>query len=143
MNLGNTFPPPLMCFHWNELLSESRFGALKNYRVGFWQNGLSADSYFGAIGLFRGFCRRIFLLIVVGKVPRKSSRKIPGKILQILQYKNPRHISAEGPGQKIANRRFKAIRANRSKVMTIWGFPVNRIAQSPRFALRIAGPSKS
>ena len=34
------------------------------------------------------------------KRPEKSSRKIPAKILQNLYNKNPRHISAEGPGQK-------------------------------------------
>ena len=36
------------------------------------------------------------------KCPEKSSRKIPGKILQNLYDKNPRHISAEGPGQDFA-----------------------------------------
>ena len=35
------------------------------------------------------------------KCPEKSSRKIPGKSLQNLYNKNPRHISAEGPGQII------------------------------------------
>ena len=52
-------------------------------------------------------------------------------------------------GLKIANRRFAAIRANRSHVMKIvfWGFSANRFEridsrESPRFALRIAGPSK-
>ena len=33
------------------------------------------------------------------KCPEKSSRKIPGKILQNLYNENPRHISAEGLGQ--------------------------------------------
>ena len=36
------------------------------------------------------------------KCPEKSSRKIPGKILQILHNQNPRHISAEGPPQKFS-----------------------------------------
>ena len=34
------------------------------------------------------------------KCPEKSSRKIPGKFLPNLYNKNPRHISAEGPGQE-------------------------------------------
>ena len=33
-------------------------------------------------------------------MPRKSSRKFPGKLPQNLYNKNPRHISAEGPGQQ-------------------------------------------
>ena len=33
---------------------------------------------------------------------KKTSQKIPGKILQILYNKNPRHISAEGQGQRFA-----------------------------------------
>ena len=37
---------------------------------------------------FRGFCRRIFL-ILWEKCPEKSSRKIPGKILQNLYNKIP------------------------------------------------------
>ena len=69
-------------------------------RVGFWQNGFFVDFYFWAAGFFRGFCRRIFSPHFCGKkCPEKSSRKIPGKILQNLYNKNPRHISAEGPGQ--------------------------------------------
>ena len=65
--------------------------------------------------IFRGFLfsgRRILLRILSPdffssflwgkkKCPKKSSRKIPGKILQILHNKNPRHIPAEGPGQQI------------------------------------------
>ena len=35
------------------------------------------------------------------KCTGKCSRKIPGKILQSLYSKNPRHISEEGPGQVI------------------------------------------
>ena len=70
-------------------------------RVGFWQNGFFADFYFWAAGFFRGFCRRIFSPHFCGKkCPEKSSRKIPGKILQNWYNKNPRHISAEGPGQQ-------------------------------------------
>ena len=40
---------------------------------------------------------------------------------------------------KKVNRRFEAIRANRSHVMKIGCFSVN-LRESPRFALRIAGP---
>ena len=48
----------------------------------------------------------------------------------------------------LTNRRFEAIRANRLHVMKIWGFSANQFARifsqrkSPRFALRIAWPSK-
>ena len=52
---------------------------------------------------FRGFSRRIFSPHFRGKkCPEKSSKKIPGKILQNSCNKNPRHVSAEGPGQHIA-----------------------------------------
>ena len=34
------------------------------------------------------------------KCPEKSSRKIPGKILQHLYSKDPRHISREGPAKR-------------------------------------------
>ena len=49
-------------------------------------------------------------------------------------------------GLKIANLRFESIRANRSHVYENQGFSANRLArinsrESPRFALRIAGPS--
>ena len=43
---------------------------------------------------------------------------------------------------KIANRRFEAIRANRSHVMKMVFFARIDSRESPRFALRIAGPSK-
>ena len=69
-------------------------------RVGFWQNGFFADFYFWPAGFCRGFSHRIFSPHFCGtKWPEKSSRKIPGKILQKLHNRNPRHISAEGPGQ--------------------------------------------
>ena len=56
--------------------------------------------YFRAAGFFRRFCRRIYSPHFCGKkCPKRSSRKIPGKILQNLHNQNPRHISAEGPGQ--------------------------------------------
>ena len=59
----------------------------ENLRVGFWQNGFFADFYFWAAGFFRGFYRRIFfLLIFVGKVPRKilqeNPRENPPKFIQ-------------------------------------------------------------
>ena len=59
-------------------------------RAGFRQNGFLADFYFWAAGFFRGFSRRIFSPHFCGKkCPEKSSRKIPGKILQNLYNKNP------------------------------------------------------
>ena len=65
-------------------------GNFEYVRVGSWQNGFFADFYFWAAGFFRGFCRRIFSPHFCGKkCPEKSSRKIPGKILQILYNKNP------------------------------------------------------
>ena len=64
--------------------------------------------FFWAAGFFRGFCRRIFSPFCGKKCPEKSSRKIPGKILQKLYKKNPRHISAEGPGQNFAFYPLKA-----------------------------------
>ena len=58
--------------------------------------------FFGPPDFFMDFVARFVLLIFVGKkCPEKSSRKIPGKILQNLYDKNPRHISAEGPGQDV------------------------------------------
>ena len=64
----------------------------------------SRNFIFGPPDFFRGFCRRIFSPHFCGKkCPEKSSRKIPGKILQNLYNKNPRRISAEGPGQLAQN----------------------------------------
>ena len=71
-------------------------------RAGSWQNGFFEDFYFWDAGFFRTFVAGFCLLIFVGKkCPEKSSRKIPGKILQKFYNRNPRHISAEGPGQEI------------------------------------------
>ena len=73
-------------------------------RVGFGQNGFFADFYFWATGFFRGFCRRIFSPHFCGKKwPEKSSRKIPGKILQNLYNKNPPTHFCRGAGPKIEN----------------------------------------
>ena len=84
------------------------FPSKENVRLGFWQNGFFADFYFWAAGFFRGFCRRIFSPHFCGKkCPEKSSKKIPGKILQNLYNKNPQHISAEGPGQKMTRKSKK------------------------------------
>ena len=83
------------------------------FRVGSWQNGFFVDFHFWAAGFFRGFSRRIFSPHFCGKkCPEKSSRKIPGKILQNLYYKNPRHISAEGVGQKFASRCRNSLRTH-------------------------------
>ena len=62
----------------------------ENVRAGFRQNGFFADFYFWATGFFRGFSRRILSPHFCGKkCPEKSSRKIPGKILQKVYNKNP------------------------------------------------------
>ena len=106
---SGSWPPP-----WNPEKSPKSLGnslgslrrVSEKFRVGFWQNGFFADFYFWAAGFFRGFCRRIFSRFCGKKCPEKSSRKIPGKILQNLYNKNPRHISAEGPGQKSVERVF-------------------------------------
>ena len=56
----------------------------------FWQNGFFADFYFWAAGFFRGFSRRIFLLIFVGKSAQKNPpRKSPAKSSKILTTKIP------------------------------------------------------
>ena len=69
------------------------------FRVGLWQNGFFADFYFWAAGFFRGFSRRIFSPHFCGKkCPEKSSRKIPGKILQNLCNKNPPTHFCRGAG---------------------------------------------
>ena len=88
-----------------------------NIRAGSWQNGFFVDFYFWAAGSFRGICHRICspLLLWEKKCPEKqSSRKSRGKILQNLYNKNPRHISAEGLGQKI-----KGLKSPLSKVNLI------------------------
>ena len=87
-----------------------------NVRVGFWQNVFFADFIFKPADFVAG----LFLLIFVGKVP---SRKIPGKILQNLDNKNPRHISAEGPGQPMSPRKM---------------FPLKRISKAMRCLVFIA-----
>ena len=67
-------------------------------RVGSWQNGFSRMFIFGPPDFLADF----FSSFLWGKMPGKSSRKIPGKILQNLYNKNPRHISVEGPGKEIS-----------------------------------------
>ena len=84
-------------------------------RVGFWHNRFFADSYFGAAGFFsRISSPDFFASSLWEKCPEKSSRKISSKILPNLHNKNPRHISAEGPGQQftqlqgsLATRRYR------------------------------------
>ena len=113
----------LSCFHlfcssaiqsWLEIVNPSpsvlRIRWRPCVRVGFWQNGFFADFYFWAAGFFRGYSRRICSPHFCGKkCPEKSSRKIPGKILQNLYNKNPRHISAEGPAQHVDSHRMHSI----------------------------------
>ena len=74
-----------------------------NVRVGFWQNGFFADLYFSGAGVFRGFSRRIFSPHFCGnKCPERSSRKIPGKILQKLYNKIPDTFLQRGQANKCA-----------------------------------------
>ena len=99
-----------------------------NFRVGFWQNGFFADFYFWVAGFFRGFCCRIFSPHFCGKkCPEKSSRKIPGKILRNLHHINPRHMSAEGPGQalRIAGPSLDVLHpaANPDPLSLVFGIP--------------------
>ena len=75
----------------------------KNVRVGFWQNGVFAGFYFWAAAFFQGFCRRIFSPhFLWEKVPRKILQENPQQNPPNLHIKNPRHISAEGLGQKMS-----------------------------------------
>ena len=74
----------------------------------------SYSGRFLAERIFRGFLflgRRIFPRIfspdlfssfLWEKVPREILQEIPGKILPKLYNKNPRDISAEGPGQQLS-----------------------------------------
>ena len=75
------------------------------------RNGIGGQTYRGERGRKllgpafgrTGFSRRIFSPHFCGKkCPEKSSRKIPGKILQhIYTTKILQHISADWPGQKL------------------------------------------
>ena len=71
------------------------------FRVGFWQDGFFRGFLFSSRRIFSRICRRIIpRSLWEKKCPEKSFGKIPSKILQNL-YKNPRQISAEGPGQTL------------------------------------------
>ena len=65
------------------------------FGVGFRQNGFVAIFIILPPDFFADLVADFFPHFFGEKVPRK----IPGKILQILYNKIPRHISAEGPGQ--------------------------------------------
>ena len=79
-------------------------------RAGFRQNGFFADFYFWAAGFFCGFSRRIFSPHFCGKkCPEKSSRKIPGKILQHLYNKNPPTHFCRLPRAKIHEKFTKVL----------------------------------
>ena len=79
---------------WGRKLLGSEFGRTNFARI----------FIFGPPDFFHEFCRRIFSPHFLGKKgPDNSSRKSPSKILQNLYNKNPRHISAEGPGQKLGH----------------------------------------
>ena len=58
-------------------------------RVGFWQNGFFADFYSSAAGFFADFVADFLSSFCGKKCPERSSRKIPGKVLQIYTAKIP------------------------------------------------------
>ena len=72
-----------------------------------------------------------------GKVPRKSSKKIPSKILQNLYDKNPRQLSAEGPGQKLKINYFRSTDGIKHAPI---GGPPFRITFGHLIAWRVATP---
>ena len=67
----------------------------------FGRTDFSRISIFGPADFFTDFVAGFSPHFCGKKCPEKSSRKIPGEILQNLYNKNPRHISAEGPGQHL------------------------------------------
>ena len=74
--------------------------AARNFKFHIGRTDFLRIFIFGPPDFFADFVAGFFLLTFVGKkVSRKSSMKIPSKTLQSLYNKNPRHISAEGPGQ--------------------------------------------
>ena len=74
-----------------------------NLRVGFWQNRVFAHFYFWAAGFYIAD----FVAGFLSSFLWESSGKNPSKILQNLHNRNPRHISAKGPGQ--ANRTSRKV----------------------------------
>ena len=78
------------------------------FRVGVWQNGFFADFYFCAAFFFSHFVAGFFSPHFCGeKYPEKSSRKIPGKILQYLynKKKSPTHF-CRGAGPNYGRKRL-------------------------------------
>ena len=86
---------------WAECSKMVRFLVALDVRAGFRQNGFFADFYFWAAGFFRGFSRRIFLLIFVGKSAQK-----------ILQ-ENPRENPPKSIQQKSSNTFLQIAQGNR------------------------------
>ena len=74
----------------NRPLANPKTQKLNFANSGFWQHGFFTDLYFWAAGFFRGFSRRIFLLILVGK-------KCPKKILQENPRQNPPNFLQKSP----------------------------------------------
>ena len=69
--------------------------------VGAWQNGFFADFYFRAAGFFRGFSRRIFPLIFVGKSAQKNPPgKSPAKSSKFYTTKIPDTFLQRGRADK-------------------------------------------
>ena len=91
----------------HNLVRTSPFYTSPFLRVGFWQNGFFADFYFWAAGFFRGFCRRIFLLILVGKRAQKNPPgKSPAKSSKIYTTKIPDTFLQRGRANVLQNTRF-------------------------------------
>ena len=75
------------------------------FRAGFRQNGFFADFYFWAAGFFRGFSRRIFLLIFVGKSAQKNPPgKSPANPPKFTQQKSSNTFLQIGKGKILAAR---------------------------------------
>ena len=71
--------------------------------LGFGRTDVSRIFIFEPLVFFADFLAGFSHRYYGKRCPEKSSRKIPGKILQKLYNKNPRHISAEGPGQDLGD----------------------------------------
>ena len=79
-------------------------------------------------------------ILVQGHTPRiLDQAREPGRFR--VPDLNPFFNGASG-GLTVANRRFEAIRANHSRVMKLGVFLRIDSRESPRFELRMAGPSK-
>ena len=72
------------------------------FRVGFGRTDFSRIFILGLPDFVADLVAGFFLLVFVGKSAQKNPPgKSPAKSSQIYTTKNPRHISAEGPGQHV------------------------------------------